>query len=495
MMDEKIKRINKRKESDRLKLQVLIAIFSLISFYTSYTGLIKLSGVSEYNYVLKVFIGVLIGGIQLALVYSINAFYFKDLFRKDWFKSVALISLYVITMSFSVIFSFSYWYEEFSAENYAKRSSDMQLMAVKKSLMRAKESFSFMSVSLLSLSNYSTTASNREKRLGGTCDPSVGSGEGVYTWLRADDASYTKSYSTEIQKLQSKLDVEIDKVSRYIEEFNPNGDVVKFNRMVNDSINRINVKFFNNQTLNDLERMLVQRSGQNRKRIVVTNRKTNQISKHSCMDREFTRGATKVIQRIRALKTIKNLEFFDKSDTQKLFGRTVAVLKALVTLSEIKSVNKATSPDDITSDDVNAVLAGFVIDFLILLIAIIGKEEKEELIPYHVVQDILNGKHSNEIWTKLKLYRAEMYKVNLIAVPNDIDSEEVDNLKQLMLYFQQEKLAKLYINEIKVSRLNHYFTKALKESYPNEMFRVYKINKKKFNKFLLQNVKQGVYHV
>jgi len=490
-MNENSKKTNQRKRGDRLKLQALIVIFSLISFYTSYTGLVKLSGVSEYNFILKGFIGVLIGGIQLALVYSISAFYFKDLFGKDWFKSIAVISLYVITMSFSVIFSFSYWYEEFSAENYAKRSSDMQLMEVKKSLLNAKESFSFMSSSLTKLSEYSTTASNREKRLGRTCDPRVGSGEGVYTWLRADDASFTKSYSTEVQKLQSKLDAEIAKVSRYIKEFDPNGDVVKFNQTVNDSITLINVKFFNNQILKDLESLLVERSGQNREHILVTNRKTQRISKQSCMDKDFTRGATKVIKLIQNLKAIKSLEFFDKSDTQKLFGRTVLVLKTLVTLSEIKSVNEATDPNDVTSDDVSAVLAGFVIDFLILLIAIIGKEEKIELIPHYVVQNILNGEYANEVLAKLKPYRAEMFSFDLIAIPSNIESEEMDNMRQLMLYFQQQKMAKLYINEVKGSRLSHYFNEGLQESYPNETFRVYKIDKKKFNDFLLQNITQG----
>jgi len=492
-MNDGAKKIEQKNKIEKMKLTIMIIVFSLISFYTSYTGIIKLSGISESNNILKGFMAVLIGGLQFTLVYSVNAFYLKDLIGKYWFKTIALLLLYVITMSFSVIFSFSYWYEEFSAENYAQRNSDIQLKRVKENLINAKESFSFMNSSLISLSNYSATASNREKRQGGTCDPSVGSGEGVYTWLRADDSSYTKSYSVEIQKLQSNLDEAINKISKYIEEFDPNGDVHSFTQRVNDSIARINVKFFKNQILEDLKNMLIERSGQNRQYIVVVNRKNQNISKQSCMDVDFSIGADNVIERIRGLKPISPLEFFDVSDTQKLFGRTVGVLKVLLTPSaKIKKMEDVKSVDDVTKDDIGAVMVGFIIDFLILLIAIIAKEDKEEIVPYHTVQAILNGEYSNGIFYKLKLYHAEIMSGNLIAVPNDVNSDEVDNLKQLMLYFQQQGLVKLYVNEVKGSRLNRYFSRELKDNYADDIFRIYKMSKKQFNKFMLQNIEQGV---
>ena len=306
-------KVEKRRSRERVSLTVLIAIFSIISFYTSWTGLIKLSGVLEDNYVLKIFMGILVGGLQFALVFSINAFHIRDLFRREWIKAVVALCIYVITMTLSVAFSFSYWYEEFSAESYAKRSSKMQLENVKENLLKAKVSFIFMEDSLKKLSQYSDTASNRERIYGRTCNPRVGAGEGVYTWLRADDATYSKRYSEEIAKLKKALKNEIEEVSIYLETFDPKGNVLEFNRIVNDRIKSINVKYFNNPIVQNLKSMLIERSDQNRRTISVMSKKTGLSSVESCMDRDFSIGANRVIDRIRALKSIEPLSFLNSS--------------------------------------------------------------------------------------------------------------------------------------------------------------------------------------
>ena len=488
--------ITKRNRREKISLGIMIFLFSIISFYTSYTGFLKLSGVSEYNYILKIFIALLVGVLQFALVFSINAFYIRDIFRRDWIKAIALLLIYLITMTLSVTFSFSYWYEEFSAEEYAKRNSTLQLTKVKESLSQAKESFRVMGDSLADLSKYSATKSNQERVHGRTCDPRVGSGEGVYTWLRADDAKYTKSYSDDIKKLIKELDREIKQVSLYLETFDPKGDVEKFNQEVNARIKQINIKFFQNQTLRDLKKMLIARSGSNRHHIAVVSKKTGATSVESCIDRDFTIEANKVLSRLRALKPIETLTFFDMSDTKKLFGRTTGVLKALINPNyKIKEADKITKPTDITYDDIYAVSAGFVIDFLILLVTLYAKEPKVDLVPLEVVKDILNGKYSHEVLGSLKLFLAEIGNIYLLAVPNDADDEAIANLRLLVLYMQQHKLAKLYINERKANRLNKYFSKRLQESYPHSTFRVYKIDKKRFNQFILQNVMAGGYYV
>jgi hypothetical protein len=475
----------------------MIFLFSVISFYTSYTGLLKLSGISEDEYILKIFMAVLVGVLQFALVFSINQFYIQDLFKKDWLKAVALFMTYLITMTLSVTLSFSYWYETFSAESYAKRSSELQLNRVRDSLIQAKNSFASMEHSLTMLSNYSETASNREKLYGRTCNPTVGSGEGPFTWLRADDAKLTKEYSAGVKRLQVALDKEIEEVSRYLQKFDPKGNVSGFNRIVNDRIKKINIQFFNSQTLSNLEAMLLQRSGNNRKHIRVINRKTGNVSIENCIDIDFTRGAKKVIDRIRALKPIETLHFFDVSDTKKLFGRTIRVLKevlkALVIPSyKIKKTDEMVNPDDITYDDISAVSLGFVIDFLILLITLYGKEPKEEILSQEMVMDIINGRYPNEILQSLGIFLAEMTNCYLIAIPNDL--ENGDDIKLLMLLLQQHKLTKLYINNIKAERLNKYFSQELKDTYSKSTFRIYKMNRKRFNKFILQNIEEGVYY-
>jgi hypothetical protein len=488
--------MKKATKKERLILAFIIFIFSVVSFYTSYTGLLKLAGISNSDYIPKIFMAILVGGLQFALVFSINAFYIRDLFKQYWLKALALLMIYLITMTLSVTFSFSYWYEEFSAEDYANRNAQLQLNKVKESLIEAKDAFASMEQSLSILSNYSETASNREKRFGRTCDPKVGSGEGYFTWLRADDAKYTKSYLNSIRELKDKLDSEIEIVSKYIETFDPKGDVTQFNRVANDKIKEINIKFFQNQTLSNLKEMLIQRSGKNRKNISVTSRRTGETTTVSCIDRDFSIGAYKVIKRIDALKPIEPLDFFDMNDTKRLFSRTIGVLKALIDPSyTIKKTNEMSNPDDITNDDISAVSAGFAIDFIILLFAIYAKKPKEETIPQKIVNDIINGRYPSDILNSLGDFLAEMNRAYLIAIPNDIDSKKLENIKLLMLYMQQHKLAKLYINEVSVDKLNKYFKRSLKENYPNSKFRIYKINKKRFMRFILQNMRVGVKNV
>jgi len=441
---------------------------------------------------------ILVFGLQFALVYSINAFYLRDLLRKNWVKAIALLLIYLITMTLSVTFSFSYWYETFSAENYAKRNAQLQLNEVKKSLIEAKSSFSTMEKSLTKLSSYSTIKSNQEKNFGGTCGGVAKRGEGPLTWLRADDATYTKSYVKKIKELENSLNSEIEEVSKYLDTFNPKGDVKAFNRKVNEKILKINSDFFKNTTLGSLESMLISRSGKNRQHIYVVSRKTrNHSSIQSCVDSQFTFNADTVIKHLHALKPIAPLEFFDMNDTKRLFGRTTGVLMALINPNyTIKPTNKTTKPTDITYDDIYAVSAGFVIDFLILLITLYGKEPKEGLrVSVDVIKNILKGNHSKEIISELNPFLAELHNSYFIALPNDVNDEKIENARLLTRYMQQHRLAELYIGEQKANRLNRYFPKALKASYPKNTFKIYKINKKQFNKIILQNIEAGVYHV
>ncbi len=487
-------------------LRVLIFLFSVISFYTSYTGLIKLAGIKEGDYIIQAFLAILVGGLQFALVLSINDFYIKDIFRKYWIKSIALLFVYIITMMLSVTFSFSYWYETFSAENYAQRSATIQLDKLKGSLIDAQESFKSMVNSLKELSIYSYNKSQEENSVGKTCNPRVGRGEGVYTWLRADDATITKEYANKINSLQSSLTNEIAGVSSFLDKFDAKGDVVSFNREVNEKIKSINVRFFQNSTLYDLQQKLKSRSGSNRNHIVVIHQKTNEhairptlrgsSSTESCLDRSFTIKAKRVIKQIDLLKPVEPLTFFDMSDTKKLFGRTTKVLVAIFNPSyTIRKDKEIKNPDDIVYDDIYAVSAGFVIDFLILLITLIAKEPKEEIVSASVLKDILNGKFYSELLNGLNHFKAELYNSYLIAIPNDIEDDKIENIRLLMLYMQQNKIAKLYVNNKEAKYLNKYFEKSLIKEYQNSYFKIYKIKKSRFNQFILKSIQVGEHHV
>jgi len=484
------------KNKNKVTLILMISAFSLISFYTSYTGLISLLGSATKNFIFVAFTMLLIGILQFALVFSINNFYLKDIFSKYWTKATLLLIVYIITLTVSVTFSFSFWYERFSAENYAKRSSELQLNVLKKHLLTASNSFSTMENSLTKLSNYSAVTSTREKLYGGTCGGRAIRGEGPLTWLRADDAKYTMKYSENIQQLQKALNLEIKEVSGYLERFKPKENVIKFNREVNDMVKKININFLQNPILEDLKIMLKRRSGLNRKHINVISKKTQNSSVESCIDKEFTIGAKRVIERLNALHPVKELHFFNMNDKSTLFARTTGVLVAIFNPAySIKDVKDVKNYDDITYDDIRAVSAGFLIDFLILCITLYAKEPKDDFLYLNIMIDIANGKYSTELLEKINPYLAETSSSFFIAIPNKIGDKEIEQLKHLLLYMQKYKLAEFFASDIKTEKLMPYFSESLQKSYPNNSFQIYKVDKKKFDEVILQNIERGIYSV
>ena len=471
---------NKLKRNiEKFTLWGLIFLFSIISFYTSYIGLLKLSGATAENYVLQIFMAILIGMIQFSLVYSINAFYIKDLFKKYWTKTIALLLWYLTTMLMSVTFSFSFWYETFSAESYSQRSSELQLNKVKENLLNAKKSFISIENTLTRISEYSVTKLNKEKGWGGTCDQKVGAGESFYTWLRADDARYTKSYSEDIKGLVSQLDAEINQVSLYLETFDPKGDVLHFNRLVNDRIDQINSKFFANQTLKDLKEILTKRSGENRHHISVISRKTATTVIKSCIDRDFTIGANRVINRLNKLKVISRLNFFDMNNPQKIFARTARVLMAFLNPSYvIKETDKITNPTDITYDDTSAISFGFVMDFLILLLILLLSRPKKDEYYYPLLNEkiIIKG-ISSSIKATSYIKHGEFYK---ITMPLNFNLQ----MDSFLIYITDKPLEE-FIEELRYK--DEKILIISKEEYQNE---IAKFAEDKTNRIIAFSVKE-----
>ena len=478
-----------KKTIEKMNVGFIVFGLSFISFYTSYEGLLKISGVTDNtDKAPMLFMAILIGILQYILVFSINKFYIRDLFKKYWLKSLFILSAYLITTIISISFSFSFWYETFSAENYAKRSSELQLNIVRDNIINAKQDFKIMGDSLLQLSKESAITSKREKNYGRTCNSEVGAGEGYYTWLRADDSRETEKYSKDLLRLELQLDDEMHKISSYLQSFDPKGDVVTFNRKVNNHIKEINMNFFQNPILGNLKRMLINRTGENRKHIRVIHRETKQSSIQSCMDSEFTDGANRVIKLIDNLKVIEGLHFFDINDKSKLFDRTTSVLFAMFNPSyEIKSSTDMSSADDITDDDLKAVSFGFIIDFLILIITLYAKEKKDNYLSKDEIDRIMDNSYTKKILNIINPFLAETGTYGyLLAVPKNLkDDDKTARLKQFILYFQEQKLVHLIQNEISVDGLTPYFNNDLYDKYQNTTFKVYKIE---LNKILLLNI-------
>jgi len=470
---------------DKLKATILIIGLSMISFYTSFDGFRKLSNSTD-NYIMLIPVALFVILLQSALVFSINRFYLSDIFKREFgIKAILLLLTYLMTTSISIFFSFSFYYQLLSANKYATRSTLFQLHEAKDILTDSSFRFHNVYNSLKSLSIYSTNKSMKEKQFGYTCNSQVGRGEGVYTWLRADDAKLTANFLNDIKGLEKNLNREIAQITQAISQFDPQStNIEKFGEIINSRIKRINSNYLHNPILNNLVKTLKSRSGANRAKIRVLNRNNNAVSIQSCMDSSFTYEAQKVINAIESLKSIEKLEIFDPKDTNKLFERTINVFSTLLTNPSSISSN-ATKFDDVTSEDLYSIFFAIMVDLLILFLTIYAKGDKPMNLPSNqIVKQIIAGKSYHKVMNILRPYITETHKNYLVAIPNQNISKELIDLVE---YLKEQKLLKFYIADIKGKQLLNTFSNKLKTEFVNQSITIYQAPKERFQRFITQS--------
>ncbi len=478
------------KNSNKLKYGIFLA--SLVSFYTTYTGMLAIAAIdsNEKYYQTEIMLFVVVLLIQSSLVFGLHYFEFRNLFNRNYLKTIAALFLYMIPGALSIIFSFTFYYEFSSAINHANRSMKLQTEQIYTRLIQSKSSLSAVANSVKKLSEYSTDKSLEEQNEGSTCTQSP-IGYGYYTQVRIDDAKITSEAYSEVEQVYKSLSEDMIKIQNMISAYDKSMDVKVFEENINKEISKINNKYFTGDQFESIIDTLLSRSGNNRDNIRSMHRKTKYVATVSCEDKGFTKGVHRIIQKLHDLQPVEKIRFFDAEDSAELLNRTKNVLWATIGFKEIKDVKDMTDPSDITTEDISALGIAVIIDLLILLLSIIDKTpaQQRKVLSLAKVKDILDGNTDSSIYIKLQKFMAEMSNSYMIAIPTDIlDDNRIEALNYIVQYIKLKNMATLHVNEVKAEKLHPYFPKNLSIEYSGSSFKIYKMKKRQLEALLLEDI-------
>lgn len=448
-----------------------VLLLSLISFSTSYYGFISL--VSDGALLTKILFFAVVGVIQLALVYSISQLYLQEFFSRYILRASLLLVTYLLSLFISVLFSFNFYYKIFSASEFSKRNVTLQLETIKNGLEDAQSSFNSVHLSLKKLSDYSMSRSIEERTYGGTCDETQIPKPGPRSALREAESKLFYSHLTSMKELKNKVSDEIGVIKKMLLEFNPKkDDIEKLEERVNTKIAQIN-RLFRSGEISLLPKVLVKHNGSKRMRMESLGRII------SCPDSQISLKINTIIENLNSLKQLHKVAFFDASDQQQLIERTINVLLAIIPFTDthVVSIDKVSSPTDVTQSDIKAIGLGFLVDFFIFFFTILAKD------PYRArffTADNIGQYFRYDVRRVLKPFVFENHFSYHIIIPNQKRNHKID---EILTRFKMDKMVTLVGNNVNYDELLFLHQSKLK-NFDDLTFKVYKLNKQKYNTLL-----------
>lgn len=456
-----------------------VLVLSIISFVTSYYGFISL--VSDKVLLTKILFFAVVGVIQVALVYSISQLYLREFFSRYFLRASLLLATYLLSLFISVLFSFNFYYKIFSADEFSQRNVTLQLEAIKQNLEDAQSSFNGVYLSLKDLSDYSMKRSIEERTYGGTCDETKIPQPGPRSALREFESKLFQSHLGSVASLKENVTQEILAIKKIVQAFSPKeGNTHQLEEQVNHKIIQIN-RLLRGGEIALLPKVLVKHSDEKRMKMHSLGRVI------SCPDSRISLKINTIIEHLSSLKPLTKVSFFDASDQQQLIERTINVLLAIIpfTNTQIVSIDKVSSPTDVTQSDIKAIGLGFLVDFFIFFFTILSKE------PYRArffTQKSIKHYYKYDVRRILTPFVFEGHFSYHIIVPNQRNLQKVDELVAL---FQMDKMLTLVGNNIPYKELLSVHQSKLK-AFDNSTFKVYKLEKKKYIAFLVHM--DEIYH-
>jgi len=177
--------------------RILFSALCLVSWWTTGTGLFALTDQLIFSYGIS-------ACIQGLLAYAVFKFFSV---RHIW-KSIPLV-IYGLTTIVSVLFSISYWFSLFSANEYASTIFDHQYKQVRQEAQVLYNDYAQQNRALESLANKAANIARIEGKQGGTCKGRSKSGEGSLYSKRMYQADQFRSlanrFSAPMKDMKSVL--------------------------------------------------------------------------------------------------------------------------------------------------------------------------------------------------------------------------------------------------------------------------------------------------
>jgi len=450
-----------------------VLLLSLISFSTSYYGFISL--VSDGAWLTKILFFAVVAVIQIALVYSISQLYLREFFSRHILRASLLLITYLLSLFISVLFSFNFYYKIFSASEFSQRNVTLQLGRIKEELEDAQSRFDSVYLSLKNLSDYSLKRSIEERTHGGTCDETKIPKPGPRSALRKAESELFASHLEAVAQLQQQVTQEIGSIKAMINRFNPKKDDIEaLEEEVNQKIMKINRLFRGGEILL-LPKILAPHQGGERMKMASLGRTI------SCPDSQITQKINTIISSLEALKPLQKVHFFDANNQQQLIERTINVLLAIIPFTDthVVSLNKVSSPTDVTQSDIKAIGLGFLVDFFIFFFTILAKE------PYRArffSPEKIQSYYRYTLRRTLKPFVFEGHFFYHLILPNQRRNHKID---EIITRFQMDKMVILVGNNVGYEELLYLHQSRLK-SFKSSTFQVYRLNKQHYDTLLAE---------
>ncbi len=153
-------------------------------------------------------------GIQLTLLFAVNSLTRTGSTRKPFY-----FGIYVITVFFSVLFGYSFYFQHLRSEEYAREIYESESQRLLVQGLQYRGQFESVARSLDSLAQYSQEQSDQESLRGGTCGDASASGRGPRTRGRALDAQIFAQYQQELDILVKVETQSFDTLSDDVKKF------------------------------------------------------------------------------------------------------------------------------------------------------------------------------------------------------------------------------------------------------------------------------------
>ncbi len=466
-------------------LVTIILALSIISFYTSYDGFLILSA----GQLSKPLLFVLVSTIQLILVFALFSMIEVNylVLRLLW------LFIYIVVMFVSVFFSYSFYYGFIRAEGFAEQNATSQARQIANTFQGFENAFNNIHSTVIELSDYSSKTAQREREHGGTCEATVGAGNGPRRYFRDEEAKLFDSFVSGINKLQNKIRQDISMIKSEMDSYTTE-TVLESQEKMNQRISQVNF-YKEDVILKEIEEAVKAHTGDNRFGVQSLDPKTNKPAIIDCPDATFDRKAKLIISSLNRLKPIEWVDFFNPNNEKERVERAFAVFVTLPSIiqGEYQLTDENDDPNRISQSDITPVVIGYFVDFLIFFIGIadgLTNKKKNRPIDHNYEGEVFGVQSINAmrkyldqspvetVFGKLSIYMHSSFSNVLFFLPTeDADSDE-QKLLDLFAVLEATKGVKHFIGDLPAKKLPRRLKKRLgiNKSEPRS-FEVFKMHK------------------
>lgn len=480
---------------------ILVILLSIISFVTSYKGLVILNveNDNDLSHWQTIFIAFMVFTIQATLVVTL-LFMIHGYRRITRFLSLLV---YIVAMLFSVFFSYGWWYEVFRADSYAQEVYKDGVEGIRSNAKTYEQSFANVREVADELSKYSAKRARDENLYGGTCDEKSLPGKGALNYLRNDEANRFGAIAEDVGGLEEKVATHISELNRLLDDLDlsEEGIVAQRERELNDIVALIGSYRAGAETTR-IREQLENRRGDKRKFLESQNPKTDERTVVSCLDTEITRKIDALTAALDALPEPRKVTLFDQSNNRTVLQRSWEVFASLMDLDTVTNTKEKLSELKLTSTDYVPLIAGLLIDMFILILGLIDGLEhgraytgrRYSQTEARAMQDFHQSPHAeNDQLSMLQpyLYNGWFSHYLIVPISQATSTEREQQLRRLISWLEAHDKIDRFAHGIDLAKLprimQEFFTMDSADNQWRKLWRfdVYKVNKEVWRELII----------